>query len=494
MAFEEQPPKWLAPGVEPPESKKSEGWLPNERPPADYWNWQMNQVYLTLLELQQKAAEGTELTALESALLAHINASDNPHDVTAAQIGAETPAGAQTKVDMHAIATSVHGATSAATANRIPIRDNNSRFKVGAPVAADDVARKDTVDNAVTYGVLRNSIINGGFDISQRIGVLGSLTLPATGGSGNNYGYALDRWWTQAFTNTTSSASVTVSQQAFSLGQTIVPNYPKYHCRIAINSLPALGASSAVIRHIQRIEGVHLFSGKSATLSFWAKASTNRSIAVTAGQDFGIEGSAGVTVGQVINLTTSWQLFSLTFSFPSISGKTVGEHNHLAIKIIPYKQDDLAGETIPSGQVGSWTTGNIDIAQVVLNEGAAALPFQPKSFAEELALCQRYYEKSYNYGVVPGWSTNMGREGSRVQGAGNYTMESTIHFKVPKRVSPTVGVYSTTGEWGFWRLGGSTNIAQSATNVSETGFLSFSTREWALNDIYEYQWTADAEL
>lgn len=321
---------------------------------------------------------------------------------------------------------SVHGATSAATADRIAIRDANGRLKVGTPSAADDVARKDTVDNAVTYGVMRNAIINGGFDISQRIGILGSMTLPASGGPGNNYGYALDRWWTQAYTNTTNSASITVSQQAFSTGQTIVPNNPKYYCRIAITSLPALGANSAVIRHIQRIEGVHHFSSKQATLSFWAKASTNRTIAVSAGQDFGAGGSAGITVGgQTMNLSTSWQLFTLTFSFPSISGKTVGEHNHLSIKITPYKQDDLSGEFIPSGQVGSWTTGNIDIAQVVLNEGANALPFHPRSFAEELSLCLRYFQ------------TNLAHKAFGTFYTSDSASLSVAHV-VPMRVPPTI--------------------------------------------------------
>jgi len=60
----------------------------------------------------------------------------------------ETSTGAQAKVDTHSNATSVHGATSAATANRIAMRDAAGRMKVAAPVAADDVARKAEVDAA----------------------------------------------------------------------------------------------------------------------------------------------------------------------------------------------------------------------------------------------------------------------------------------------------------------------------------------------------------
>jgi len=59
----------------------------------------------------------------------------------------ETPEGAQAKVDAHNSQTSVHGATSAATANTIIMRDSAGRAKVAAPSASDDIARKDTVDN-----------------------------------------------------------------------------------------------------------------------------------------------------------------------------------------------------------------------------------------------------------------------------------------------------------------------------------------------------------
>jgi len=54
----------------------------------------------------------------------HAENTNNPHGVTAEQLGA----------------------TSAATANRIIIRDSAGRAKVAAPSASDDIARKDTVD------------------------------------------------------------------------------------------------------------------------------------------------------------------------------------------------------------------------------------------------------------------------------------------------------------------------------------------------------------
>jgi hypothetical protein len=51
----------------------------------------------------------------------------------------------QADLTSHTGATSAHSATSAATANRIMMRDSAGRAKVAAPSAADDIARKDTV-------------------------------------------------------------------------------------------------------------------------------------------------------------------------------------------------------------------------------------------------------------------------------------------------------------------------------------------------------------
>jgi len=59
----------------------------------------------------------------------------------------DTPPTTLTAAKAHMDATTdVHGATSAATANRLMMRDANGRAKVAAPVASDDIARKDTVD------------------------------------------------------------------------------------------------------------------------------------------------------------------------------------------------------------------------------------------------------------------------------------------------------------------------------------------------------------
>jgi len=65
--------------------------------------------------------------------------------VTAAKVAADVAKTADLASHLNAT-NGVHGATSAATANRIIQRDSAGRAKVAAPAAADDIARKDTVD------------------------------------------------------------------------------------------------------------------------------------------------------------------------------------------------------------------------------------------------------------------------------------------------------------------------------------------------------------
>ncbi|GBF73042.1 hypothetical protein PA598K_01327 [Paenibacillus sp. 598K] len=57
MAFDQQPPEWQAEGIEPPASKRTEGWQVNDKPPAAWLNWFFNKVWRSIKELQTKAVE-----------------------------------------------------------------------------------------------------------------------------------------------------------------------------------------------------------------------------------------------------------------------------------------------------------------------------------------------------------------------------------------------------------------------------------------------------
>ncbi|MEY9097067.1 hypothetical protein, partial [Paenibacillus sp. RC84] len=73
MAFNELPPKWDAPGQEPPENRKVTGWQPKDRPAAEFFNWFFNRVYKSIKELQAKAAESSVLEAIRQSLTKSID-------------------------------------------------------------------------------------------------------------------------------------------------------------------------------------------------------------------------------------------------------------------------------------------------------------------------------------------------------------------------------------------------------------------------------------
>jgi hypothetical protein len=56
MPFNEKLPNWQNEGTEPPESKKAAGFLPGEKPPADWFNWLFARLSKVVAEIRLKAA------------------------------------------------------------------------------------------------------------------------------------------------------------------------------------------------------------------------------------------------------------------------------------------------------------------------------------------------------------------------------------------------------------------------------------------------------
>lgn len=225
----------------------------------------------------------------------------------------------------------------------------------------NDVTLSSINGNAISG--TRNRIINGNFDIWQR----GTTSTVTTAGSN----YLTDRYiWN------TSGNTTTVSRQAFTVGQTDVPYEPTYFHRIQITA-----AVAAQLSLEQRIEDVRTLAGQTATLSFYAKGAAGFTLNYSVAQNFGTGGSpsGGVSVGSgTVSLTTSWQKFTITFSVPSISGKTLGTNNDHFLQVV--------------WQMPASATNTFDLAQVQLEAGTVATPFERRSYGQELALCQRYFQ------------------------------------------------------------------------------------------------------
>lgn len=215
----------------------------------------------------------------------------------------------------------------------------------------------------------RNAIINGNFDHWQR----------ATSHSTSGYGSA-DRW-----ANTIVGSGCTISRQSFTVGQTDVPGNPRFHLRAVVTSVA--GANNYAVL-TQSIEEVRTFSGQTVTVSFWAKADTARPIAVELVQLFGAGGSTMVSgLGTTkVTLSTTWQLITVTTTLPSISGKTIGTDDSIALNIWFDAGSSFNSRTNTLGQ----QSGTFDISRVQIEPGTIATPFEVRPLATGLALCSRY--------------------------------------------------------------------------------------------------------
>ena len=54
MPWNEDLPEWTEAGVAPPGSKRAEGWLEGERPPAGWFNWLLHRTYACLVEIRDR--------------------------------------------------------------------------------------------------------------------------------------------------------------------------------------------------------------------------------------------------------------------------------------------------------------------------------------------------------------------------------------------------------------------------------------------------------
>ena len=255
----------------------------------------------------------------------------------------------------------------------------------------------------------RNAIINGNFDIWQR-------------GTSGTTSYVADRWAGGA-----TGSTIAQSRQAFSLGQTDVPNEPTYFHRTVVTS--SAGASNFSILS-QLVEDVRTFAAQTVTLSFWAKADASKNMAVEFQQVFGTGGSPSTAVSSLgvttCALTTSWKKFSVVLTLPSISGKTLGSDNNSNLRL-NFWFDAGSSFNSRTSSLGQ-QSGTFDLAQVQLEAGPVATPFERRPFGAELQLCKRYAQ------VLGG------------NFAGNVESSNTLSiiekFEVQMRADPTISVRS----------------------------------------------------
>jgi hypothetical protein len=351
-------------------------------------------------------------------------------------------------------------------------------------------------DNGVTFAGLygfKNRLINGDMRIDQRNA--GASVTQTT-----NLLYTVDRFAvvgsvTSKFTAQQSTTAATgfsnsllcTSSSAYTVGAS--EDFSVRHYIEGFNSAD-LGWGTA--------------NASAVTLSFWVRSSLTGTfggaIANSAQDRFYV-------FSYTINAANTWEQKTIT-----ISGDTAGTwvtNNGIGIRIF---WSLGAGATV-SSTAGSWgttfyrsATGAVSvvgtngatfyITGVQLEKGSTATSFDYRPYGTELALCQRYYEKSYDIATTPGTSTDTGALLVICPGNINRVFGS-IQLRVSKRGSPTYTIYSTTGASGNVRdiTAAADKAVSLATTAGENGVGIVSTAGIsAVTNTVAFQYTASAEL
>jgi hypothetical protein len=352
---------------------------------------------------------------------------------------------------------------------------------------------------------MRNRIINGDMRIDQR-NVGASVTLPAGSGA---YSFAADRFAAgRAETGTATFQQSSTAPAGFA--NSIV-------WTTGTASTPAAGDNTYVFHPIEGYNVADLDFGKSTaktvTLSFWVRSSLTGTYSGSLSNG---SGNRYYVFSYTISSANTWEYKSITI--PGDTTGTWGTTNGRGLNVIW----NMGYGSTYLGTAGSWgssvahgTTGSVNVANnagatwyltgVQLEVGSVATPFEFRSYTTELALCQRYFCKSFRQSVAPAHGADYQRD-CVSGGLSSYTTNtaylcSPIFFPIIMRTVPTVTAYSSSvvgssTTWNYYN-GIWNNFATLAYEmIGDIGFRPNMTGSWSTNQdvLYYGAYTASAEL
>ena len=142
-----------------------------------------------------------------------------------------------------------------------------------------------------------------------------------------------------------------------------------------------------------------------------------------------------------------------------------------------------AGDT----STNAWT---LDITGVQLELGSNATPFEHRSYGDELARCQRYYQKSNTLAIAPGSNEPKSTIHLMSWGDGNC---SGFPFFQRMRDEPTVTLYGASGASGKVGSAGVDKDAV-ATYIGQTQISFINVTSGSATTYVKFGWKAEAEL
>ena len=246
----------------------------------------------------------------------------------------------------------------------------------------------DEINDAYDAGALsnRNVIINGAMQVAQR------------GTSFTSNGYTMDRFRVA----NGSVGNITTTQESTNSPSGV----SKYSMKVTATNTASLASSSdGWIRYVietKDIENLTLSdTTKHFTVSFYVKCSDTgqSSIGVTSGN---FSSAQYVSPFTIANADT-WQRVSVAIPCSSLLSNVNGDYG------LRLYWDIGAGTNYQTSSTNQWVTGGtyassgnlqitgvngryLQITGVQLEVGDTATPFEHRSYGDELARCQRYYQ------------------------------------------------------------------------------------------------------
>jgi len=336
----------------------------------------------------------------------------------------------------------------------------------------------------------KNAIINGGFNIWQRRTSFAAITVNT---------YHADRF----LYSKVGDMVHTVSQDTDVPTQAESGHKSNYSLNVDCTTIDSSIAAGDVCLLGHRIEGYNFapFVGRQATLSFWVKATK---VGIYCIQTSNSTGDRSHISEYTVSTTNTWEKKTVTLTF-DYSGGTWNYTTGVGLKVFWILACGSNGQNTPntwhtgnyaatSNQVNACdsTDNNFWLAQVQLELGPVATDFESRHYGTELALCQRYYEKSYDMLVAPGTSDE---DGSVQMIDPKADGETFVRFAIPKRTAPTMVGYSTTGASAKYRdLTSGADFDITFSDIGETGcHVAFAT-SGAADELKGFHYTASAEL
>jgi hypothetical protein len=320
-------------------------------------------------------------------------------------------------------------------------------------------------------------LLNGGFDFFQR-------TAPGTATERNDDNYGPDRWnlLTQTAAAKISRTSGPLSLHAFRFTQ---------H-----------QASAQRIGTEQIVEAVNAipYRGSDMTFSLQIRCSVDKTIRIAI---LSWTGTADTVTSDVVNDWTSTSY--VPGGFFLASGLSVDAVGSLAVSANIWTPMSLIGTISASCNniiCVCWSEGTLaqnvtlDFAEAGLYLGSSAPAWQPRPIAQELTLCQRYFEKSYDIDTPAGDVTNNGTTSVNCSYNNLLYVESS-YYKVTKRYASAPVLFAPVSGTADKLRDQTANVDVSCTinGVSDTGYKVWNeAADWTTGNRVRWHFICGAEL